>query len=339
MSSKLYYTFENQWQPSFDGFGAFFAGAINRLNVATHMVDWQNDFQVREDWNIAAGTLWQDQIVDRNEGTAAAINANLQTFGIYAQSQWTPTDAFSLINAVRFDKYSDYDDEFTWRNGIAYNFQSTGTDLFANIARSVAPPTPQDLYFPGGFANPSLLPEESVSYEIGVRQEIIPEQINSSLTLFRHDYDEFIASNAGTGFVPMNVGNTDINGLEAGLSFLPMEFIRLNANYTYLDTKVDNTGRRLIRRPRHQINTSINLKPTAPLTIALGMTYAIGREDGGANTPIGDYALLNGRISYQVQENTTLWIRGENLLDDKFEYTAGFPALRMGLYGGVKIEF
>ena len=60
VSSKLYYTFENQWQPSFDGFGAFFAGEINRLNVATHMVDWQNDFQVREDWNIAAGTLWAD---------------------------------------------------------------------------------------------------------------------------------------------------------------------------------------------------------------------------------------------------------------------------------------
>lgn len=336
LSSKLYYTFENQWQPSFDGFGAFFAGAVNRLNIATHMIDWQADYEVSDDWTVSTGTLWQDQAVDRNLGSATPIEANLQTFGVYAHSQWSLTESFSVINALRFDKYSDYSDEFTWRNGVAYNFDS-GTEVFANVARSVAPPTPQDLYFPFA-ANPALLPEDSVSYELGVRHPF-SQDIEASLSFFRHDYDEFIVSNAGTGFIPMNVGNTDINGLEAGLSVRPMDFIRVNANYTYLDTKIERTGLRLIRRPRHQINTSINLKPTEPFTLALGVTYAIGREDGGANTPIGDYALLNARAAYQVQQNTTLWVRGENLLDDKFEYTAGFPALRLGLYGGLKFTF
>jgi len=337
-STKLYYTFENQWQPSLDGSGAFnLTGTANRLNVASHLVDWQNEYDLSEDWKLTGGTLWQDQAVDRNQGTAGAINANLQTLGIYGQSQWDATAAFSLINALRYDVYSDYDNQFTWRQGATYTFAETGTAMFANIARSAAPPTAQDLYFPFS-ANPNLLPEESLSFEVGIDQQIISDKLSSSVTFFRHDYDEFIQSDASTAFVPQNIGDTTIDGIEIGVDLDPTANVNLDFAYTYLDTQNDRTGQRLIRRPRHQVTGRIAYNPTAKLTLAATVNYSIDREDG-ANVQIGDYLLLNAKASYEVTKNVTAWIRGENLLDDKFEYTAGFPALRLGVHGGIGVKF
>ncbi len=338
-SARLYYTFENQWQPSLDASGAFNPpGTINRLNVASHLIDWQNEYEMNPDWNLTGGLLWQNQSVDRNQGGAAGVvDANLQTLGIYGQSQWNATEALSIINALRYDAYSDYDDTFTWRQGVSYSIESTGTDLFASIARSVAPPTAQDLFFPGA-ANPNLRPEESLSFEAGIQQRLVRDKVSSSMTFFRHDYDEFIQSDATTGFVPMNIGDTAINGVELGLDLKPAEKVGVDLDYSYLDTQNDRTGQRLIRRPRHQITGRLSLAPIAKLNVSVSASYALDREDG-ANVRIGDYFLLNAKASYQWTKNVTTWVRGDNLLDDKFEYSAGFPALRLGVYGGIGVKF
>lgn len=73
---------------------------------------------------------------------------------------------------------------------------------------------------------------------------------------------------------------------------------------------------------------------TAGLMQVCGLYTAIGE-----NSTTEDFTLLNATIGYAVCKNAKLWIKGENLLAQKYEYIAGMPMPRATFMGGVNIEF
>ena len=329
--TRVYYTFENQFQPSLD------FGAINRLNVASHMVDWQNNFQFHEKWKLSAGVVWQDQAVDRNRGSGGGgdINANLQSLGGFAQSQWSPMERLTLINALRFDAYSDYKSAATWRNGLSYRVPKSETLVFGNLARSVAPPTAQDLYF---FGNPIVQPERALSWEVGLEQPLADERFTLTATWFQHKFRDFIQLSA---FVPQNIARATSEGAEFGVRLKPCQKLSANASYTYLTAENDANGLRLLRRPRHLLTFDAVARPIEKLTLSTGLNWVVERQDSlfPGQVPIGDYLLMRASVGYQVQKHVELWVRGDNLLDQKYDALRNFPALRLGAYGGVRVIF
>lgn len=340
--TRLFYTYENQFQPSLDGFPFF--GSVNRLNVASHMVDWQNNFQFHEKWKLTAGVMWQDQNVTRTttSGFGGGINARLQDLGGYAQSQWSPVERLTVINALRFDAYSDYQSATTWRQGLSYRLPKTETLVFGNVARSVAPPTAQDLYF---FGNTAVQPERALSWEIGVEQPLWEERVTLSATWFQHLYRNFIQLDAF--FTPQNIDRASSEGVEFGLKLKPCDQLSVNASYTYLSAYDEVANVRLVRRPRHQFGLDIVGRPIEKLTLSAGANWVVQRQDvffppptfAMTNIPIGDYLLVRAAASYQVHEHAQLWVRADNLLDQKYDALRNFPALRLGVYGGVKVTF
>jgi len=334
--TKLFYTFENQFQPSFDG-GPLF-GSNNRLNVAAHLVDWQNTVTLHETWKLTVGTLWQDQAVDRTTTSpfGGAINANLQTLGGYAQSQWNPLERLTVINAVRYDAYSDYQSAVTWRQGMSYRVPGIETLVFGNVARSVAPPTPQDLYF---FGTPNLKAERALSWEAGVEQPLWNDRLAASATWFQHKYRDFIQLDAF--FTPQNIARATSEGVELGLKLKPCKEFSANASYTYLTAENNTASLRLLRRPRHQVGLDMVTKPVGKLTLSAGASWIVERQDSmfPGQVPIGDYLLVRAAASWQLCKNSQLWVRGDNLLDQKYDALRNFPALRLGVYGGVKFTF
>ena len=334
--TRLYYTFENQFQPSLDGFPFF--GSVNRLNVASHMVDWQNNFKLHETWKLTAGVLWQDQNVTRttSSGFGGGINARLQDLGGYAQSQWSPIERLTVINALRFDAYSDYQSAATWRQGVSYRLPQTETLVFGNVARSVAPPTAQDLYF---FGNPNLKAERALSWEIGAEQPLWNERLALSATWFQHKYRDFIQLDAF--FTPQNIARATSEGAEFGVKFKPCDKFSANASYTYLTAENETQNLRLLRRPRHLVTLDATLKPIAKLTLSTGANWVVQRQDSlfPGQVPIGDYLLVRAAANYQVHEHAQVWVRADNLLDQKYDALRNFPALRLGVYGGVKVTF
>ncbi|NBV23743.1 MAG: TonB-dependent receptor [Proteobacteria bacterium] len=336
--TRLYYTFENQFQPSSD------FGDLNRLSVASHMVDWQNNVKLTDQWKLTAGVLWQDQHVERTTTSifGGGINNGLQDLGGYVQSQWSPLERLTVINSVRFDAYSDYQSATTWRQGLSYRLPTTETLLFGNVARSVAPPTAQDLYF---FGNPNLKPERALSWELGVEQPLWQDRLALSTTWFQHQYHDFIQLD-GFG-VPQNVSEATSEGVEIGVKFKPCDKFTANASYTYLTTTDDTQGIRLLRRPRHLITLDSVWKPVEKLTLSAGANWVVERQDvtfppptfTATNVPIEDYLLLRAAAAYQFNPHVQVWVRGDNLLDQKYEILKGYPALRLGAYAGVKVTF
>jgi vitamin B12 transporter len=355
VESRLYYAFENQFQPSLT------FGDRERLNVLSHVVDWQTTVSANERWKLTGGVFWQEQAIQRTTtafGTAG-INAHAGTLAGFAQSQWEALPGLHLINALRYDAYTDFASALTWRQGLAWTVPATATLLFANVSRSIATPTAQDLYYEyddGGFfrstGNVNLRPERALTFELGVQQPLANDAVTARLTFFRTELSDAIefVSRAYADPLPSRAENLSRalqEGAESSLTWRPHAEVDLAATYTYLTAHDARTGARLLRRPRHTANLTATWRATTALTLNAGAQLVAGRVDNFTD-PVTfatqrahaqDYCLLRAGASFTVNPRVTLWVRGENLSDVAYESTAGYPALRLGAYAGVKLTF
>jgi iron complex outermembrane receptor protein len=92
----------------------------------------------------------------------------------------------------------------------------------------------------------------------------------------------------------------------------------------------------------------------APVSASfLGMDYRHGKWYASLGlqyindlyTSVGDnetkesFWLLNASITYAATRNVSLWLRGENLLAQKYEINLGYPMPRATFMGGVSLNF
>jgi len=351
VESRLYYAFENQFQPSLT------FGATDRLNVLSHLVDWQTTVRANDRWKLTGGMLWQEQGIQLTTtafGTSP-INSHASTLAGFGQSQWEALPGLSVINALRYDAYSDYASALTWRQGLAWTVPGSQTVLFGNVSRSVAVPTAQDLYYAyddGMFfrsvGNPGLKPERALTFELGVRQRLMNDTVALGLTWFRTELSDAIDFTRRAYADPLpsraeNLSRALLEGAESSLTWRPVKELDLAANYTYLTAHDASTGARLLRRPRHSANLTATWRATSALTLNAGGQLIAGRVDNfgfaGTRAHGQDYCLFRAGASYAVNQTVTLWLRGENLTDVAYESAAGYPALRLGGYAGVKFTF
>ena len=98
-----------------------------------------------------------------------------------------------------------------------------------------------------------------------------------------------------------------------------------------------------VRRPRNTLNFTAVWKPIDPLTLSVGGSWIVGRQDYDAVTfaqeDAPDYFILRASATYQINKYLTVWVRGENLTDDHYQPVLGYPALGLGGYGGIKVSF
>jgi len=128
----------------------------------------------------------------------------------------------------------------------------------------------------------------------------------------------------------------------------PWSTVTANVNYTYLNAVNDTAQTRLIRRPRNSLNFTGTWKPLPPLTLTMGGSWVVGRQDDvfdplppytSAQTDVPDYFVLRATANYQINKNVSIWLRGENLTDRNYQPTQGYYAPSIAGYGGIKVSF
>ena len=80
-----------------------------------------------------------------------------------------------------------------------------------------------------------------------------------------------------------------------------------------------------------KLAVSGNLKVVTDLTGVL--------SDGSGLVNLKDYNLLNGKISYQINDNNQVYLNAENLLDENYETAGGFSTSSRAFYIGYKTDF
>lgn len=279
--------------------------------------------------------------------------ADSTKWGAYIQDQAFFMDDTLIVTAgARYDSFKAEPDSnsgqpdvssdaITGRLGAVFHWNNN-ISSFAQFSQGFKAPTLQDLYYfkdkPDANIvlkpNPDLKPEESNSYEIGLRGQ--NHLGNFELAGFYNDYTNFIESRTvnenGTDiYTKVNVGTAEIYGLEfSGMLYLDEAFDAPTGVYSRLS---------IAYAEGENGDSGDNLDTVAPLTTVVGLGYDAPSETwGGAldvshvasksgsdwstenkdNVPAPSYTLVDLTGYYQPSEN--LVVRGGlfNAFDEKY---------------------
>ena len=249
-------------------------------------------------------------------------------------------DARSLSISTRRDHNDRFDNLTTWR--------VTGTQTLLDQVRvraswgeGSANPTFFELFgfIPATFAgNPNLKPESSEGWDLGLSGADSDGRYAWDLTYFRSRLHDEIITAFGPApdyfSQPINLdGTSRREGWEASLTTDLNEQITVDANLTLLDSE-EPGGRREVRRPRRSgaLNTHLTFAGDKGKA-SLSLIYNGKMQDNEfiTATPtdraeIKAVTLLNAGISYQPNERTTLFFRGQNLLNKEYQQVFSFRA-------------
>ena len=251
--------------------------------------------------------------------------------------------------AVRRDLFNRFKDATSLRaSGLVE--VGGGFALAGSYAEGIAQPTFFDLYgfFPNNFVgNPSLGPESSRGFEGSIRFR--RSTLAAAVTVYRQRlHEEIVETFDPVTFLSGTANSQGVSrrwGVEAEVGWQLAAAARLSANYAYLKSTQPNAlaDRQLEewRRPRH--SGSIALDGAAGRwSYGASLAYVGSRLDRQEVQPFGivrvdSYWLAGARASYALRPGVELFARGTNLLDQRYEDSAGYRTEGRGLFAGIRL--
>ena len=140
-------------------------------------------------------------------------------------------------------------------------------------------------------------------------------------------------------------GTSRRRGIEAELTWRPSPALRLTANYAYLkatqpDTATDSRLQEL-RRPKHSGSVAVD-GTAGKWSYGASLAYVGSHLDREEVFPFGvvrldSYWLAGARVAYAINPGMELYLRGSNLLDERYEDSVGYRTEGRGLFVGVRL--
>ena len=241
-------------------------------------------------------------------------------------------DLLSWLTAeagVRYDHHTVAGSQWIPQAGIVVRPLQSG-ELKLMVSKGFRNPTMREMYlYPP--SNTDLKPEQMWSYELSWKQRLLQGQLQYGVNLFCINADNIIQT---VNRKNVNTGELKNTGVEIDLHYRIGRHWQVGTNHSWLDM-------------RHPVVSAPKYKGY------LGMTMHCGRWSGSAGltqvcglyTAIGnsetteDFTLLHATVGYALCGHVSLWVRGENLLAQKYEYIAGMPMPRATFMGGVNVEW
>jgi vitamin B12 transporter len=253
--------------------------------------------------------------------------------------------------ALRRDMFSAFKDATTLRASLLADV-GEGFSVTASYGEGIAQPTFFDLYgfFPGSFVgNPALKPEISRGSEASVRYR--KGAFDAAITAYRQRlHDEIVDTFDPVTFLSSTINRGVIShrsGVEIEFSWSLADWLRLSANYAYLHATQPNaseTGQvREVRRPKNSGSIALD-GVRGKLTYGASLAYIGSRSDTdfdqfpAAPVTLHAYWLAGGRVAYAVRPGIEIFVRGSNLLNQRYEDVFGYHTERRAGYVGFRIS-
>ena len=235
----------------------------------------------------------------------------------------------TLSAGLRMDRHEAYGIEWLPQFGLSW-MPGSATTLKASVSKGFRMPNMRELYM-YAVANEALLPEKAWSYDLTAGHHFLDGALNVEASVFNTVGSNIIEVNIVDGKRQnRNVGQFANTGAELSADWKLSGAMSLNANYSFLHMEKIYTG--------------------APVHKAwIGADWKAGKFslNGGAMY-IGDLYLTTGetprkqsyvdvklRAAYRLTDGLSLFVRGANLLNRKFETMDGFPEPGITILGGI----
>ena len=132
----------------------------------------------------------------------------------------------------------------------------------------------------------------------------------------------------------VNTGEIENWGVEAELKYPFARYFNLTCNTSYLHMK-----NKIVAAPESSSYLGIDYHQ-CKWSATLGLQHVKNLYTAvGDNETKENFWLLNASVSYAATKALSLWVRGENLLAQKYEINLGYPMPRATFMGGASLSF
>ena len=277
------------------------------------------------DVKLAFGTSYT-----KEEFSVDAVSGSYDIASLFGEAQYAVNDAVDISLSLRHDEHSEYGSNTTGRLALAWR-ATPDTVVRASAATGFRAPSLYELF--GPFGDPTLQPETSLSFELGVEQKIAGGSVRA--TVFHTEIDDLIGFAGGTyAQVP---GTSVTRGIELAAALPISDRADFFGSYTYTNAE-DQAGNQLVRVPEHDLVLGLEAELGGNWRGQVSFNHVAGRADDGGMA-MGDYSLVNASVTYDISDNAEAYLRVENLLDEEYQTSAGYGTSDRAFYVGLRARF
>lgn len=304
-------------------------------NGKTYQAKWQGNYQPCSWDQIVFGFDYLRELGESRFFStfwnAASPKTIANTKGYYIENILTPIENLFIAGAYRIEDHSIYNRHNTFSVSGSYLIEQTNTKIKASYGEGFKAPSLFQL-FDTFWGNRNLNPEESESYEAGFEQELF-DSFRFGSTFF-HTRMSNLIDWTPTGYV--NSGAARMQGIESFIEYMFNENTSLKVSHTHMEAERLFDKMRLLRRPNNKV--VCQFKTTLDkLSIFADISYVGNRVD--TTTILKPYVLANAAFNYQANDNVEVFLRFENILNERYELVDSYQTPKFSWYLGAKITF
>lgn len=304
------------------GVTAYQSASFFKGNRVTLGFDYQNIYADAYYTNRETG-----EVLPPNKTT---VDKRMDEVAAYVDFRQYICSWLTLDAGVRFDHHSVSGSEWVPQAGLVVRPTAT-TEIKATAGKGFRNPTAKELYL-YGMANEDLRAERLWNYELAWRQHAADGRVNYGVNLFWIEGDNMIQTVGGKN---VNTGEISNKGVEADLSWRVNNHWTLTTNHSYL-----HMDHPVVAAPEYKGYFGATMRygqwtASAGLQQVCGLYTAVGTNDDPKET----FTLLNATVGYDLFRWMRLWVKGDNLLAQRYEINAGYPMPRATFMAGVNLRF
>jgi outer membrane receptor protein involved in Fe transport len=293
-----------------------------------------------------------------------------RTTGIFGEDVFRIGSKWTFIAGLRWDDWRNFhgstvrislpagtttSQNFADRNESAFSPRlSVMRTLTSNLSLSLAgyrafrAPTLNELYrsFRQGIAvtnsNPLLRAERLSGAEAGLKATAFAGKLEARGTVFWNDIVDPV-TNVTLSTTPtlitrqrQNLGRTRSLGGELDAVAHVRSFIEISGGYQFVHAYIEDSSATLIGKsvpgvPRHQFTWEARYWRPQRIMLSVQGRYASLQYDDDLNTlPLGQYYVMDLFVGRQLKSGLTVYIAGENLLNQRYATASVPPIVNLG---------
>ncbi|AYJ80065.1 hypothetical protein AN286_07780 [Aliarcobacter cryaerophilus ATCC 43158] len=247
------------------------------------------------------------------------------------------SDKTILSQALRYDKYSDFDNKTTGKIGIK-QYIIDELNISSNYGTGYNTPSFIQLYKTSWGGNPDLNPEKTKSYDVGF------EYKGFSVTYFNTKVNNLMVSNASTSWKYKNIeGDSKFKGTEIAYKNSIIEDVFINLNYTNLSAK-DSKDKKLQNRPSNKFNFGVDYYGLKDFHFNINGEYIGTRQSvnfdyNKPDVKTGNYTVWNAVVDYDISKNFSTYLKLDNILNKDYQIVDGYATSQRAAFVGLKASF
>ena len=282
---------------------------------------------------IVGGEYRDEGYEDIESGAAPSTQRNtIANRALFVQDRWGIGPETNLVFGARLDDHSTAGSKITPRLGVS-RAVSPDTRVRASYSEGFRAPNFVELYYPVGAwgpgysGNPSLKPEKSRQYELGVNT--VRGNDAFDIAVFTTGVRDLIAATYATPYD--NIGRARQRGMEVSWDHRFSGPTRLNVTYSYIDAENRTTGQRLLGIPHSQISLTAT-SMVKSWEIALTGRWTDKRPDlafdpvtwASSDVKLAARAVFDLSLTRRGGKRSNPYVVIRNLTDASYEEVAGY---------------